>query len=70
VLRIAERTGVPVSEVTLVDDKLKHLEDVAEIGAHCVLAAWGYNGERERRKAAERGFLVCGLADFEARVFA
>jgi phosphoglycolate phosphatase-like HAD superfamily hydrolase len=70
VLRIAERTGVPVSEVTLVDDKLKHLEDVAEIGARCVLAAWGYNGERERRRAAERGFLVCQLADFEARVFA
>ncbi len=67
---IAERAAVPVSEVTFVDDKVKHLEDVAGIGARCVLAAWGYNGERERRRAEQLGFLVCQLADFEARVFA
>jgi phosphoglycolate phosphatase-like HAD superfamily hydrolase len=67
---IAERVGVPVSEVTFVDDKVNHLEDVAGIGARCVLAAWGYNGARERRIAEARGFLVCELGDFEARVFA
>ncbi|HEU4430673.1 MAG TPA: HAD family hydrolase [Myxococcota bacterium] len=66
---IAERARVPVAEVTFVDDKVNHLEDVAAIGARCVLAAWGYNGARERRIAAERGFLVCELSDFEARVF-
>lgn len=69
VQRIAERAGVPVREVTFVDDKVNHLEDVAGIGARCVLAAWGYNGERERRVAVAHGFLVCELADFEARVF-
>jgi phosphoglycolate phosphatase-like HAD superfamily hydrolase len=67
---IAERAGTAVSEVTFVDDKVSHLEDVAGIGARCVLAAWGYNGARERRIAEARGFLVCELADFEARVFA
>jgi phosphoglycolate phosphatase-like HAD superfamily hydrolase len=66
---VAERAGVPASEVTFVDDKVNHLEDVAELGARCVLATWGYNGERERRIARARGFLVCTLTDFEARLF-
>jgi phosphoglycolate phosphatase-like HAD superfamily hydrolase len=70
VRRIAERVGVPLSEVTFVDDKVNHLEDVACLGARCVLAAWGYNGARERRIAEAHGFLVCELAEFEARVFA
>jgi phosphoglycolate phosphatase-like HAD superfamily hydrolase len=70
VTRIAERAGVPVSEVTLVDDKVNHLEEVAGLGVRCVLAAWGYNGARERRIAEAHGFLVCQLGDFEARVFA
>lgn len=67
---IAERAGAVVGEVTFVDDKVSHLESVAGLGARCVLAAWGYNGARERRIAEARGFLVCELADFEARVFA
>jgi len=67
---IAERAGCAPSEVTFVDDKVNHLEDVAEIGARCVLAAWGYNGPRERKIAEAKGFLVCELDDFEARVFA
>jgi phosphoglycolate phosphatase-like HAD superfamily hydrolase len=67
---IAESAGISPSAVTFVDDKLNHLEQVAELGARCVLAAWGYNGERERRGAEARGFLVCTLEDFEARVFA
>ncbi len=67
---VAERVGTDASEVTFVDDKVNHLEDVAGIGARCVLAAWGYNGPRERRIAETRGFLVCHLADFEASLFA
>jgi phosphoglycolate phosphatase-like HAD superfamily hydrolase len=70
VRRVAERAGAAPSEVTFVDDKVNHLEDVAALGARCVLAAWGYNGARERRIAQARGFLVCELTDFEARVFA
>jgi phosphoglycolate phosphatase-like HAD superfamily hydrolase len=69
VRRIADLAGAPLSEVTFVDDKVNHLEDVAALGARCVLAAWGYNGPRERRIAEARGFLVCTLDDFEARVF-
>jgi phosphoglycolate phosphatase-like HAD superfamily hydrolase len=69
VATLAGRAGCPPAEVTFVDDKVNHLEDVAPLGARCVLAAWGYNGPRERRIAEARGFLVCGLDDFERRVF-
>ena len=69
VTKLVALAGCAPAEVTFVDDKLNHLEDVAAIGARCVLAGWGYNGLRERRGAEARGFLVCGLADFEARVF-
>jgi phosphoglycolate phosphatase-like HAD superfamily hydrolase len=69
VLTLAARAGCPPGAVTFVDDKVNHLEDVAPLGARCVLAAWGYNGPRERRIAEARGFLVCGLDDFERRVF-
>ncbi len=67
---IAGRVGALASEVTFVDDKVNHLEEVASLGARCVLAAWGYNGARERRVAEARGYLVCELEDFEASVFA
>ena len=69
VSRLAETLRVPVSEVTFVDDKVNHLLDVAPLGARCVLAGWGYNGERERREATRAGLLVCGLDDLEERLF-
>jgi phosphoglycolate phosphatase-like HAD superfamily hydrolase len=62
--------GVPFAEITFVDDKLNHLDAVAPLGARCVLAGWGYNGPREHALAARRGYPVCSLSDFEARIFA
>jgi phosphoglycolate phosphatase-like HAD superfamily hydrolase len=70
VAELARRLAVPVAEITFLDDKVTHLTDVAALGARCALAAWGYNGERERAEAARRGFLVCSLDDLEARLFA
>jgi phosphoglycolate phosphatase-like HAD superfamily hydrolase len=66
---LARRFGQAAREVTFVDDKVNHLLDVASLGARCALAAWGYNGARERRAAERAGFLVCELADAEARLF-
>jgi phosphoglycolate phosphatase-like HAD superfamily hydrolase len=66
---LAAQLDCAPAEVTFVDDKLNHLEDVATLGARCVLAAWGYNGARERDSALARGFLVCGLDDFERQIF-
>ena len=67
--QLAAKTGITPAEVTFVDDKVNHLEDVATLGARCVLAAWGYNGAREWKLAEAQGFLVCRIEDFEAKVF-
>jgi len=64
-----ERLGVDYAEITFVDDKVNHLQDVASLGVRCALAAWGYNGEREQRLARGAGHLVCTLDDLEERLF-
>lgn len=66
---LRDRLRVDFPEITFVDDKLNHLEDVASLGVRCALAAWGYNGERERRLARRAGHLVCSLADVEQKLF-
>jgi phosphoglycolate phosphatase-like HAD superfamily hydrolase len=66
---LRDRLCIEFPEITFVDDKLNHLEDVASLGVRCVLAAWGYNGERERRLARRAGHLVCSLADAEEKLF-
>ena len=67
--RLHARLGVPYPEIVFVDDKVNHLDDVSGMGVRGVLAAWGYNGERERRQARERGYIVCTLDDFERVLF-
>lgn len=66
---LQQRLSVPFSGLTFVDDKVRHLDAVSPIGVVCALAAWGYNGPRERDQARARGHLVVGLADVEARLF-
>lgn len=66
---LAERLGLDFGEITFVDDKVNHLDAVSRLGVRCGLAAWGYNGARERDQARERGHLVCELDDFEAQLF-
>ncbi len=66
---LRERLDIAYEQITFVDDKLNHLEDVSPLGVRCALSGWGYNGERERRSAAERGFLVVDLAGAEAGLF-
>jgi phosphoglycolate phosphatase-like HAD superfamily hydrolase len=61
--RIQQRFGVRFDQITFVDDKVNHLISVEKLGVRCVLAAWGYNGDREREIAKTRDFRVCGLED-------
>jgi phosphoglycolate phosphatase-like HAD superfamily hydrolase len=63
------RCGVEFKQITFVDDKLNHLDGAAGLGVRCGLAAWGYNGPRETQQAEARGYLVCGLADVERKLF-
>jgi phosphoglycolate phosphatase-like HAD superfamily hydrolase len=66
---IRERAAVDWPELTFLDDKVNHLDDVAPLGVRCALACWGYNSERERAEARSRGFLVCTLGDVEQQLF-
>ncbi len=68
-LLLRERLGVEFDQITFMDDKLNHLEDVSGLGVQCALACWGYNGERERRLADQRGFLVCDRGSAEVDLF-
>jgi len=68
--RIREEAKCDYAQITFVDDKLNHLEDVASLGVRPVLAAWGYNGERERARARALGIEVCELERARALVFA
>jgi len=66
---LAERFEVPPAELTFVDDKVNHLEDVASLGVRCVLAGWGYNAEREWSRARAQGFAVARREDAESVLF-
>jgi len=66
---LQQRTLLPASEITFVDDKVNHLDRVAPSGARCALATWGYNSAREFELAEERGYLLCTLENAAARLF-
>jgi phosphoglycolate phosphatase-like HAD superfamily hydrolase len=61
--------GVGYAEMMFIDDKVNHLETVAELGVRCALASWGYNGAREVERARERGYLICTLEGVESQLF-
>jgi phosphoglycolate phosphatase-like HAD superfamily hydrolase len=58
---LQRRTGEPFHHITFIDDKLNHLEKVANLGVSGVLAGWGFNTDRERALALRRGFEVAQL---------
>jgi phosphoglycolate phosphatase-like HAD superfamily hydrolase len=60
---------VAFADITFVDDKVNHLDAVANLGVRCGLAAWGYNGRRERAAALAAGYLLLQLQDFELQLF-
>lgn len=63
---LQSRLGCSADAITFVDDKLRHLDDVAALGVRCALAGWGYNSARERAVATTRGYAVLTFATFEA----
>jgi phosphoglycolate phosphatase-like HAD superfamily hydrolase len=67
--QLHEMVGVAYDEMVFVDDKVNHLDRVAGLGVRCVLAAWGYNGEREVELARQRGYRVCTLENAEEQLF-
>lgn len=66
---LSDQTGIAFGDMVFIDDKVNHLDDVAALGVRCILATWGYNGEREQRLAAARGHGVAQLDTLEAMLF-
>jgi phosphoglycolate phosphatase-like HAD superfamily hydrolase len=64
-----QQLDLEYAQMTFMDDKVNHLDNVAPLGARCALATWGYNSDRERHLASQRGYLVCTLEDVEKRLF-
>ena len=67
--QLQQRTGASYPEIHFIDDKVNHLDAVSSLGVTCGLAAWGYNGERERRLARERGHAVHDLPGLDGELF-
>jgi phosphoglycolate phosphatase-like HAD superfamily hydrolase len=67
--QLARLLSAECSEITFVDDKVNHLQRVAPLGVRCVLAAWGYNDEREHRLARRHGFEIATLQSAEEIIF-
>jgi phosphoglycolate phosphatase-like HAD superfamily hydrolase len=61
--------GWQFSDMTFVDDKVNHLDEVGRLGVRCALATWGFNGRREEVLARAAGYLVCTLDDVEEQIF-
>ncbi len=64
-----ERTGADFHDITFVDDKVNHLVKVAALGVRGVLAAWGFNTDREHQLARELGFEVAELSTADDSLF-
>jgi phosphoglycolate phosphatase-like HAD superfamily hydrolase len=66
---LQEKFGWHFRDMTFVDDKVNHLDEVGRLGVRCALATWGFNGPREEALARAAGHLVCTLDDVEAQIF-
>jgi len=66
---LRDQFALEYAEMTFVDDKVSHLDDVGGLGVRCALATWGFNGPRELARARAGGHLVCTLDDVETQLF-
>lgn len=66
---LATRFGVDFNEMTFIDDKANHLMQTQQLGVRCLLAEWGYNGEREHVVARGSNIEVVALSDLESCLF-
>ncbi|MBN1540976.1 HAD hydrolase-like protein [candidate division KSB1 bacterium] len=51
-------------DVHFVDDQVDNLVTVSAAKVCCILAAWGYNDDKQRQKASENKIKILTLADF------
>lgn len=56
--QIHKKFEVPFNAIHFIDDKVSHLQSVADLGVHCYLATWGFNKDREHQLARDLGFTL------------
>ena len=66
---LRDRLGADFSDITFVDDKVNHLEQVAGLGVRPVLAGWGFNTQREHTLARSLGYEIAFLGTADAVLF-
>lgn len=66
---IIDDFGINPMAIRFLDDKVKNLSAVAEIGVRGILAAWGHNTLREHALAKEMGFSVADFENVEELLF-
>ena len=66
---LRDRLDADFSEITFVDDKVNHLEQVAGLGVRPVLAGWGFNTQREHTLARRLGYEIALLGTAETGLF-
>lgn len=58
IITITKKYGIKPSQVIFVDDLMENLLAVRETGAKVIMAGWGYNNSKERKKASDAGIIV------------
>lgn len=66
---LKDRLDVAFEEITFVDDKVNHLQDVAPLGVRPVLASWGFNTPREHDLAKKHSIAIANIDDAETVIF-
>lgn len=55
---IAEREGVGLEDITMIEDSLPEVIRLHDLGVNLVMAPWGYNTEKQQEAAARLGATV------------
>lgn len=63
-ITLSDKLKVKPKDIIFVDDILAHLLKVKPLGITCFLAAWGYNNEKQRKEAEDKGIILLSQDNF------
>jgi len=66
---VAREKQIEPSKIIFIDDLMENLRHVRSTGCICVMANWGYNNEKERNKARNKGFPIIGRKNILGQLF-
>jgi phosphoglycolate phosphatase-like HAD superfamily hydrolase len=66
--KIHQKTKINYKDFIVIDDHLKHLAKMAELGVKAFLADWGFASKEDLEKAKSSGIEVLNKKDFYTRI--